>query len=235
MKLELSKNGTFVAAMVGAMILGATPGVYFSWSASGDSRTLSCLDVVCRVNTGHHTGSAVVYREDSDAYYLLTARHVIEDSLDKKAPAVNTYFFHAGHASHQIPGTLEWHSTIQDDLAMIRIRKKDFADYPFPRCLSLGPYTVKENERIITVGVPLQRDEITKWPMSMLGFISDASGKTKVSFEPLIQLGHSGGGLISEDGNRLIGICQYREGLSVMESRAILSNRILEVLPAKYR
>jgi S1-C subfamily serine protease len=199
-------------------------------ATAADGAAPSCLEAICKVSTGRHSGSGVVYREDADRYYLLTARHILETSEKSSIVSIKLRFFHDGASSPNMPATVEFTSPPADDLAVISVKKVHFASYPPPAVLPLHSYDVKESERIITIGVPRANDDFTTWPVSMLGRVLEVPSRKTVSFLPLIQPGHSGGALVTDDGRQLIGICIERS-TKLVESRALSVFRILELLP----
>jgi S1-C subfamily serine protease len=204
--------------------------LFLSAVVRADDRAPSCLEAVCKVSTGKNTGSGVVYRQDAERYYLLTARHIVWTTDGSVSAEVKLRFFHNGSSSANFPATVEFTSSPVDDLAVISVEKKRLEGYPAPAILPLQSYDVKESERVITIGVPRAHDDFTTWPVSMLGHVLEVPSRRTVSFLPLIQPGHSGGALVTDDGRQLVGICIERS-TKLVESRAVSVFRILELLP----
>ncbi len=225
MSIRLAIAGLIVTAGMATFIANVT---------AIDDAAPSCLEAVCKVIAGKYTGSGVVYREDADRYYLLTARHVIEASGNSSNSSVKLRFFHNGASSPNMPADVEFLAPPPDDLAVLSVEKVHFAKYPAPAVLPLHVHPVKEGERIITIGVPRAYDDFTTWPVSMLGHVLETPSRNTISFLPLIQRGHSGGALVTDDGRQLIGICTERS-TTLVESRAISVDRIQYLLPEKLK
>lgn len=215
-------------AVLVIFLAGST--AFFTATGRINEPSPSCLEAVCKVSDGRNSGSGVVYRQDADRYYVLTAAHIVEAPDEPCSREIHLRFFHAGWSSPKMPARLEFASSAPDDIAALSVRKQEFAGYPPPSLLTLHAREMREDERVITIGVPRANDDVTTWPVSMLGRVVSVPNRRTIGFLPLIQPGHSGGALVTDDGKRLLGICTERSPQWV-ESRAISAARILELLP----
>ncbi len=222
----MSRSHAFTGtALVGLIAASAA----FHPLAATEETAPSCLEAVCKVTSGKITGSGVVYREDSDHYYILTARHLVQPVENSPAQSTTLRFFHAGWVSQSIPGNVEFTSESADDVAVVGIHKKHFSMYRAPAIIALMPYDVNEGQRVIAIGITHANDS-TAWPISMIGRVTEVPSRSTICFLPSIDRPRPGGALITDDGKQLIGICTVSVSQPV-ENRAVTGSRILELLP----
>ncbi len=144
------------------------------------------------------SGSAVLYKEDSDNYYIITNHHVIRD-----AGRVNITF-----EGEEIPVSVIG-SDADTDIAVLQLAKDDIkAELNVPQVKDIEHITIGEN--VYAIGNALGYGQsVTKGIISAIQREFDNSG-SKFSYKLIqtdaaINPGNSGGALVDETG-KVVGI-----------------------------
>lgn len=169
------------------------------------------LRASCRINT---TCSGMVYTEDKEFYYVLSAGHCFYYA--DKTPVKDTYvqFYHTGYESHQIPAKVIWHKYLKDadqidpetttkmsttDLGILKFKKIDLKNYPKPNVVKMATKPATSGDVIYTAGAGGGA-----WPSAIKGNVFKLK-KEIFLFNPRPRPGRSGSGIINEEG-KLVGI-----------------------------
>lgn len=185
------------------------------------------INATCLVNNG---GTGVVYDEDEEHYFIITAAHCVVDYNGHPLINQNIIFFHDGYESHPIQSEIAWHSLTDDmfyedfaykgwvtdefmsnDLAIVKIKKSDIKDYVDPSIVPLADKDtkIKANSIFITSGCPG-----IGWPTLLKGRIIESNEETfKIS--PTPRGGRSGSGVFDKDGEHILGIIVASDGGTV--------------------
>jgi len=163
-------------------VTGCTP-VHANWT--------DIMDATCRVNRG----SGIVFTEDEDYYWILSAGHCVVDDNGKKEK-VEIQFFHTGHASRVMEAENYWHickfdDDIISDLAVLKLKKSLLKDYDKPKIVPLASkkFRAKAGSVIHTCGRPGKN-----WPTIYRGHIK-TSADDHIKIYPVPIRGRSGSGV----------------------------------------
>jgi len=168
-------------------------------------------------------GSGVVYREDDDSLFLLTAAHILKEkkefSIVEDGPKhefartrIMVHLFTNGFSSPLVDAKLHWSqlngSSVYNDMAMLSVEKKSLGRYPLPKPIPLADKdrTIKLNERIMSCGCPNM-----SWPTAWLGHVSETPFSVDCfKFQPPPIGGRSGSAIFDNDGNYVVGILIWK-------------------------
>jgi hypothetical protein len=147
----------------------------------------------------YYRGSGIIFNEDKEKLYILTAGHVTNNSLK-----VWIYLF-----NNAVPRVAE--ATLQSqafddkipwkDVAIVAVEKKKLGtNLPKPIPLAKKDTEIKLNQKIISCGCPGG-----SWPNAWLGKITGKS-QTVIYFLPACAKGRSGSAICDVDGTHIIGL-----------------------------
>jgi len=162
----------------------------------------ACIGVVATKGISTNTGSAVIYKIDSDRYYAVTNAHVVKDST-----SISVYLPENKYNTASILGYDE-----TNDIAVItftldilngsiskELKAVDFMNYENPDIIKVG-------QTAMVIGCPLG---VTNFNILTTGVVSSVSD-TQLSTDAAINPGSSGGGMFNLEG-RLIGIVREKD------------------------
>lgn len=166
----------------------------------------SCFGVRTRtsVDNNYKIGSCVCIKQDDDYSYLITNRHVVEDSDESKVSSSVSIYFGDGYYKD---GSVLFSTTYNqrasneaDDLALIRIETPK--SYTINAC-ELNDKVVTKGVSVVSVGCPIS---LTNYNTITAGVISKMfSSQNIIMHTSTINPGNSGGGLFTLEG-KLLGI-----------------------------
>tara|TARA_Y100000004_G_scaffold124830_1_gene140412 strand:- start:1309 stop:1956 length:648 start_codon:yes stop_codon:yes gene_type:complete len=171
-------------------------------------------DATCRISTGVSSGTGIIFKEDEDELFILTAAHVLLDDKGSAQLNLSVKLYNSGKISHAIPAYnvfAHYMPKTTLDIAVIKIRKADLLSYPKPDVIPLAEkdYEIKEGDIILSFGCPQGF-----WPSGWKGNVVIAEqGRTVV--RPYAIPGRSGSGIFDKEGTKVIGIIIWRSGTAV--------------------
>ncbi|GAG51247.1 unnamed protein product, partial [marine sediment metagenome] len=176
-------------------------------SVFGCQATATIKDIMqatCAVNSG----TGVVFYQDQDDYWIITAGHCVIDKKGNEGP-IHLYFYHSGQRSERIAGTIFRHKYVQkttNDLAIVKCSKKSLRRYPSPKIIPLA----RKGTKIIT-NAPVSSCGCagSTWTTAWLGHI-DFIGSDHFKIIPRPKAGRSGSGIFDLGGNHILGIIIWK-------------------------
>ena len=155
------------------------------------------LDATCKIKIGKFSGTATVFKEDAEYYWLISAGHVGYPGTKGTA-----CFYLKGEPSQEIPLEFVWRTWkkgTSDDLAFYKFKKpKDLKIKVIP--LAPKYYKVTNNEVILTCGCAHGL-----WPTLWRGKVTDLTTQ-RVEFQPPVPIGRSGSGIFNEGGAVILAV-----------------------------
>lgn len=172
------------------------------------------INATCSVNRA----SGVLFGEDENYVWIITAAHCV---VDENNQLEDTYvvFYNTGSPSGRMKAEVLWHvyqegTTV--DLAVIKVNKKLFNNYPIPKPVPLAPENTqtRPGDVVVSCGCPVKNYLDRPWPTAWRGKISTVNNKT-FKFVPTPLPGRSGSGIFNKEGTYLLGIILLADGTTV--------------------
>tara|TARA_R110000824_G_scaffold6161_1_gene28275 strand:- start:5147 stop:5779 length:633 start_codon:yes stop_codon:yes gene_type:complete len=193
--------------LVAILLLFASPVV-----AKADLEDVS--KATCKVYSDEGTGSGVVFLENEDYYYILTAAHVIVGNDGIVDNQLEVEFFVNGFQSRKMIARTDvsfYFPATTTDVAVLKMAKVELGQYPKPSVIPLANSSEKisSNDVVLTYGCPQGR-----WPSGQVGHVTSyrADGMT---IKPYPTSGRSGSGVFDESGQKILGIVIWKNGMAV--------------------
>jgi len=192
----------------------------------------------CRIQSGDGVGTGFVYGEDKEYVWVMTAGHVANAPGNSVGTKVGINFYcetKKGNAdlswtnelrpplhwvkSHMMRGEIIWIIDYSDrhpfrddvfkDLAIIKLAKKDFKEYPLPVIAKFADPDSKPhfNQQVLTTGC-----EAAWTPTTLYGYIKSTKSKT-FAMLPSTAKGRSGSAVFDVKTKKIIGIILRRDGI----------------------
>ncbi len=141
-----------------------------------------CREATVRIRNGSSMGSGTVFRESSDAFYILTNAHVAGTQLGNR---VELEFWREGHQSRPVPGetvAVAYIPRAYRDIAVVKVDKTSLGTYSPPIIPLAGSQDSFNYQNIYSVGCPSGR-----WPTAFEGFAlrRQANGGDTIHFVPM--------------------------------------------------
>jgi len=168
----------------------------------------------CKVYAEEGTGTGVVFLENEDYYYVLTAAHVVYSRDGSLDDILEVEFFVNGFQSRKISATTDlafFFPATTTDIAVLKIAKTDLGQYPKPSVIPLAESDedIRRNDIILTYGCPQGL-----WPSGQVGHINFYRSNGMI-VEPYPTVGRSGSGVFDEEGQKILGIVIWKTGMTV--------------------
>jgi len=159
---------------------------------------------VCRVS---NVGSGVVFAEDKDSVWVMTAGHVVTDPKGKLDKKIFVTFFTTGKQSHDMKAEKLWLNykvKTTSDIAFLKVKKTEFKGYPVPEPIVIAPKDtkLKSGQGIFSCGCPK-----AMWPTAFKGHVVGTK-YDRFTFIPQPLGGRSGSAVVTEDG--IVGIIIWK-------------------------
>ena len=174
-----------------------------------------CREATVRIRNGSSMGSGTVFRENADAFYVLTNAHVAGTRLGNR---VNLEFWHRGHQSRSVIGetvAVAYLPGNSRDIAVVRVDRQRLGQYVPPVIPLADETTGTPSGQVFSVGCPSGR-----WPTAFDGYILDESASVDrdllqqrtVRFVPMPAGGRSGSALFSFASSQptIVGLIAWR-------------------------
>ena len=158
-----------------------------------------CVGLMVSDGTKAAIGSGVIYKYDSDteAYYVVTNAHVVEDMT-----SVKIYFGNSKYNSAEVVGY-----DSKNDIGVVRFTL-DIINTEFKKTIYINDFMnytendlVVVGQSVLAIGCPLSLDNFNSLTTGVISSVSE----TEMYTDALLNPGNSGGGLFNLEG-RLIGI-----------------------------
>lgn len=154
-------------------------------------------------------GTGVVFSEDNDYLWILTAGHVV-----KHLPECKVYFYSGGYQQHPVKGVLHKCLLEEDkglpsarirDLAIVKVAKMGIR-FKMPKPIPLAGENEEIPKTILNIGCPN-----VEWPSARLGHVEHVQDHF-IWFSPEPEPGRSGSSILDGEGNKIYGIVIWRDG-----------------------
>ena len=193
--------------LVAILLLFASPVV-----AKADLEDVS--KATCKVYSDEGTGSGVVFLENEDYYYILTAAHVVFGNDGLIDYQLEVEFFVNGFQSRKMVAITDmafYLPATTTDVAVLKMAKTELGQYPKPSVVPLANSNekVSSNDVVLTYGCPQGR-----WPSGQVGHVTSYR-PDGMTIKPYPIAGRSGSGVFDESGQRILGIVIWKNGMSV--------------------
>ena len=166
------------------------------------------LDATVGLRSINGSGTGFVIREDKDSLYILTAGHVISNSMSN----MSVFLYSDVEESHSINS--ETLSVIHDvwsqsnDIALLKIAKKDFKGYKLPKPVKLAKTRPIMGDTTYSVGTPSGN-----WP-TLFRTKTIVSNPNYLRLDMSIEKGRSGSGVFNKN-EELVGVVIWSNGVCV--------------------
>lgn len=180
---------------------------------------LSC----CKVRINRSAGTGFVYNEDDDNIWVMTAGHIVNSYGNQIGEKVFLYFYYKDdenfRSSPPITGEIVWmvdnskgdplRVDIYEDLAIIKVPKKNLSIYPLPLVAKFDSVKnkISEKQSVLTTGC-----EAAAKPTTLRGYVKSSS-RDKFSILPATSKGRSGSAVFNVKTKKIIGIVLRKEGV----------------------
>jgi hypothetical protein len=168
----------------------------------------------CKVYSDEGTGTGIVFLENEDYYYILTAAHVVFANDGHIDNELEVEFFVNGFQSRKMVARTDmafYLPATTTDVAVLKMSKVELGQYPKPSVIPLARSNEKisTNDVVLTYGCPQGR-----WPSGQVGHVTfyRSDGMT---IKPYPMSGRSGSGVFDESGQKILGIIIWKNGMSV--------------------
>lgn len=219
--------------------------VLFTSSAHAEELDMEqAIEASCKVNsysyTGTQMGSGVVFRENEDAYFIMTNGHVVNNGV-----RYTVQFFDEGYRSREISVTKSWERYVPRasiDIAILSLDKDKLNGYK-PKIIPLADANVEipKFTKVIGAGYPEGR-WAQAWESRVLSY-----DDTRLSyFMPPVK-GQSGSGVLAQIGDKVVvigintwrysnGPRAYGAGVSAKHIHDAMNNNVrVKVVPTSYK
>jgi hypothetical protein len=168
-----------------------------------------CRQATVRIRNGSSMGTGTVFRESTDAFYVLTNAHVAGTQLGNR---VELEFWRDGHQSKPVSGdtvAVAYIPRAYRDIAVVKVPKTVLGAYSPPVIPLAGSQDSFDYQNIFSVGCPSGR-----WPTAFEGFAlrRQANGGDTIHFVPMPAGGRSGSAIFDVQGRvpQIIGLIAWR-------------------------
>jgi hypothetical protein len=171
------------------------------------------LDVICQATCKVNRATGVVFSQDEEDIWIITAGHCVVDDYGQKEE-IKVRFYHTGFQSHPLDARILWHvyeENTTNDLAILKVSKKDFLEYPLPKPIPLGEADVKAKSREVVMSYGCAK---ASWPTGWKGCVVSV-GTDRFKFHPPPLPGRSGSGIFNKEGTYILGIIIWQDGTAV--------------------
>lgn len=154
------------------------------------------------------TGTAVVYAQDRESIWLLTAGH-----CTAHADTVLVEFFRDGRPLPRVTGKVVFavNDSRELDVGVLQVATRDLGDYR-PPAIPLGD---PERDPVVGQQVVSCGCSDGAWPTLFLGHVDEIETPRMFSLTPSVRPGRSGSGVFDAAGDRILGILTRESGGTV--------------------
>lgn len=162
----------------------------------------------CMISTERGSGTGFVIAQDNEYFWIMTAGHVAQ-----KKGNLRCIFYSNGHQSHYMHATTIWviyKEKTLSDLALIKLPKSEFGDYPTPKplCLAKANHSINIDEVVVSAGC-----ETGRWPSGWRGNILEVN-EDCIKVRPATPSGRSGSPVVNSTG-KVIGMVIWQDGTAL--------------------